>query len=1165
MNTNFEIFPQKKYFTGIPEGFDAIFLIEEMKRMRTSFLHICTDYNRLLSLKNAINFFKPNLPTLTFPAWDCVPYDRISPNSNIISQRITTLSELSVGLSKDALILTTVNAVTQKVPPIQFFRKSFFKIRVGESIPMEKLKIHLVEIGYEQASSVMQKCEFAMRGGIIDIFPANEDNPVRLDFFGDTIDQIKIFDPITQLTIDHTKNITLVPANEILLNKVSIQNFRREYRLTLGALGASDPVYEAISAGRAYLGFEHWLPLFHTELHTFVDYLPGIPVSIDSRVEIEIEKRWEFIKEQYQNRVYSSDKTDNVHSTYNPLNPEFLYIKPERWPSLLSKRDIYSISALQAFPGQKVKNFKVHPGRNFAPERQQKSGILFKELALHIRKKLLQGPVIIATYSLGSRDRIRGMLNDNGLQEIKLIDDFTAVSKTQSVLALAVLPIENGFESADLTVISEQDILGDRLIRSSRKIKKPLSAITDLSALSLGDYVVHIEHGLGKYVGLESIETLGVCREYLNLEYDGGDKLLIPVENLEVLTKYGQDTGVLDRLGSSSWQGKKARLKKRLLVVAEKLIGLAAERALKSGTVFRPPDIIWDEFCSRFPYQETDDQINAINDVLGDLESGTPMDRLICGDVGFGKTEVALRAAFVVGMAGKQVAMVVPTTLLCRQHFQTFRERFRGLPIKIAQLSRFVSNSSITQIKKEIRAGQLDIIVGTHALLSDSVEFFDLGLVIIDEEQHFGVMHKEKLKNLKSDVHVLTLTATPIPRTLQLALSGARELSLITTAPVDRVSIRTYQTDFDSQTIRDALMREYYRGGQSFFVVPRVADLEPIKKFLLENLPELKVVVASGKLGSSELDKAMTAFCDRKYDVLLATTIIESGLDIPSANTLIVYRAEMFGLAQLYQIRGRVGRSKIRAYAYLITDIRKTITIQAEKRLSTLLAMENLGMGFSVASQDMDIRGAGNLLGDEQSGHIKEVGFELYQKLLEEAMSKVKTGSLKINELNNNDWSPEINLNVAVLIPDRYVSDLDTRLILYRKLSNLNTKIEIEGFAAELIDRFGKLPPEVSMLINIVKIKNKCRSAGIVKFSGGPKGATIQFYKDKFKNQEGLLQFIHKESSSIKIKGRQLVVRRNWVRDSDRVKGAFLLASELAKYTSQKNTKKTPSKEGASY
>ena len=561
----------------------------------------------------------------------------------------------------------------------------------------------------------------------------------------------------------------------------------------------------------------------------------------------------------------------------------------------------------------------------------------------------------------------------------------------------------------------------------------------------------------------------------------------------------------------------------------------------------------WNAFCARFPYVETDDQLNAIEDVVSDMSSGKPMDRLICGDVGFGKTEVALRAAFIAASAGTQAAIIAPTTLLARQHFKSFEERFRGTGIRVKQLSRFVTTSQMKKNREALRDGAVEIIIGTHALLAKDIKFANLGLLIIDEEQKFGVGHKERLKQLRSDIHVLTLTATPIPRTLQLSLSGVRELSVIGTPPIDRLAIRTYVSEFDTVTLREALLREHYRGGQSFFVVPRISDLPEIEAFIEEQVPEINHVVAHGQMPAGELDERMNAFYDGKFGILVATTIVESGLDIPTANTIIIHRADMFGLSQLYQIRGRVGRSKTRAYAYLTTKPRQKLTHAAIKRLRVLGSLDSLGAGFMLASQDLDIRGAGNILGEEQSGNVREVGYELYQEMLEDAIAKIKSGQME-GLTDEGSWSPQINLGVPVLIPETYVQDLDVRLGLYRRLSALAKKIELEAFAAELIDRFGKLPAEVDMLLRVVRIKGMCRAAGIAKLDSGPKGAVIQFYQDKFISPSGLAQYLLDSRGTAKIKDNKLIVLRDWINDDKKVKGAYIIARELAVMAKKQKT-----------
>jgi transcription-repair coupling factor (superfamily II helicase) len=714
-------------------------------------------------------------------------------------------------------------------------------------------------------------------------------------------------------------------------------------------------------------------------------------------------------------------------------------------------------------------------------------------------------------------------------------------------VALAVVPLERGFVAPALAVVTEQDLLGDRLVRRAKRKKSADAFLSELATMSPGDFMVHRDHGIGRFEGLTSIPVGRSPHDCVQLTYAGGDKLFVPVENIDVLSRYGSESdGVtLDRLGGEAWQRRKSKMKDRIREIAGELILVAAERALRPADVM-VPDGAFNEFVDRFPYQETDDQDRAIADVIDDLGAGKPMDRLVCGDVGFGKTEVALRAAFVAAMAGQQVAVVCPTTLLARQHYKTFVERYQGFPLRIGRLSRLVAPKEASQTRAGITDGTLDIVIGTHAILAKSVEFKRLGLVIVDEEQRFGVTHKERLKALKTDVHMLTLTATPIPRTLQMAMSGLRELSVIQTPPVDRLAVRTYVIPWDPVVLREALLREHYRGGQSFFVVPRIADLPDIEEFLTKEVPEVKAVTAHGQMSPTEVEDRMSAFYDRKYDVLLSTTIVESGLDIPSANTMIIHRADRFGLAQLYQLRGRVGRAKTRAYAYFTTAANRQMTEGAEKRLKVLSDLDSLGAGFQLASHDLDIRGAGNLLGDEQSGHIREVGFELYQSMLEEAIIDAKAGG--IVAARKADLSPQITVDAPILIPEDYVPDLDLRMSLYRRINEFDDAERIEAFGAELIDRFGPLPDATENLLTLMSIKLHARNAHIAKIDVGAKGALVSFWNDSFPNVSGLLGYVDRLKGTAKLRpDNKLAITRDWDSPKARLNGALQLARGLAK------------------
>ncbi|AUR07710.1 transcription-repair coupling factor [Phaeobacter inhibens] len=1146
---------------GAPEGFDARLILKEAASSDAPVVHVARDDKRMEATRAALAFFAPDMPVISFPGWDCLPYDRVSPNADIAAARMATLAALVHQMPGQFVLLTTLNAATQRVPARQVLKDAAFVAEVDRRIDEEALRGYLTRMGFTKSPTVMEPGDFAVRGGIIDIYPPGQSGPVRLDLFGDVLDGARRFDPATQRTTEKLSVVELAPVSEVILDEAAVTRFRQNYRIEFGAAGTDDPLYEAVSAGRKYQGIEHWLPFFHERLETLFDYLPQATVTLDDQVTPARLARWDSIVDQYETRKIAMAQKGRMDTVYKPVPPGLLYLDDDAWEAAIGDHRVIQFHPLPQASGPGVIDAGGRIGRNFSPERQLESVSLFKSLADHIKARMQVGPVVVASYSEGARERLTGLIEDEGLAEVIAINDGTRIGK--SGLHLAVWALEHGFETDDLTVISEQDVLGDRLIRAPKKRRKAENFLTETQSLSPGDLVVHVDHGIGRYKGLEVVTAAGAAHECILLEYAEHSKLYLPVENIELLSKYGHDEGLLDRLGGGAWQAKKAKLKERIREMADRLIRVAAERALRKAPMMDPPPHAWEEFSARFPYQETDDQLRAISEVMEDLQSGSPMDRLICGDVGFGKTEVAMRAAFIAAMSGVQVAIVAPTTLLARQHAAAFAQRFRGFPLEVRQLSRFVTAKEAAKTREGMAKGTIDIVVGTHALLAKSVRFQNLGLLIIDEEQHFGVAHKERLKQMRSDIHVLTLTATPIPRTLQLSLTGVRDLSIIGTPPVDRLAIRTYVSEFDAVTIREALLREHYRGGQSFYVVPRITDLPDVEAFLQEQLPELTYVVAHGQLAAGDLDDRMNAFYDGKFDVLLATTIVESGLDIPTANTMVVHRADMFGLAQLYQIRGRVGRSKTRAYAYLTTKPRVRLTPGAEKRLRVLGSLDTLGAGFSLASQDLDIRGAGNLLGEEQSGQMRDVGYELYQSMLEEAIAKIKSGELEGLSGSDDQWAPQINLGVPVLIPENYVPDLDVRLGLYRRLSDLSTKVELEGFAAELIDRFGALPKEVNTLMLVVRIKAMCKRAGIAKLDGGPKGATIQFHNDKFASPQGLVEFIQAQDGLAKVKDNKIVVRRDWKKDSDKIKGAFAIARDLAeKVVAEKKKAKAKAKSG---
>ena len=1136
-----------------PPGVDALCLARLLAEApERRWLHVARDDAQAARMVNSLRFFAPEVEALVFPAWDCLPYDRVSPHRDIVARRLDVLTRLMqpVGARPQAVI-TTVNALLQRVPPPEALAGRVLTLEAGQNLPAERLHGFFAENGYYRVETVSEPGEFAVRGGIVDVFAPGQEQPLRLDFFGDDLESLRLFDPLSQRTTETVEAVTLKPVSEVILDAPAIERFRTRYRSSFGAV-RDDPLYEAVSAGRVHPGMEHWLPLYHERLVTLFDYLSEAGVTLDHQATEAREARLETVLDFHDARQRLEGGGETGGWVYKAIEPALLFLDGAEWDEGLAGRPGGEFTPFAAPEGDLVRDVGAQPGIDFAELRAADQGNLYEAVGQRLRQQQKAGrKVVLAAFSAGALDRLSVLLKEQAGLDGQAVATWEAVADLpEDRVGQAVLGIEKGFRLDDVLFVTEQDILGERIARAVVKKRRAENFLTEISDLQEKDLVVHVDHGIGRYEGLETLDVGGAPHDCLKVIYHGGDKLFVPVENIEVLSRFGSESEAveLDRLGGVNWQARKAKVKERIAAMADALIKLAAARTLKAADVMERPEGLYDEFCARFPFPETEDQLRAIEETIGDLAEGRPMDRLVCGDVGFGKTEVALRAAFLAVMAGKQVAVVVPTTLLSRQHFRTFKERFAGLPVQIRQLSRLVAAKDANETKAELAKGRVEIVVGTHALLAKSIVFKDLGLLIVDEEQHFGVKQKERLKALREDVHVLTLTATPIPRTLQMAMSGVKEMSLIATPPVDRLAVRTFVLPYDPVIVREAILREHYRGGQSFYVCPRVKDLGELQERLEKLVPEVKVAVAHGQMPPTQLEAVMTDFYDRKYDVLLSTNIVESGLDIPTANTMIIHRADMFGLAQLYQLRGRIGRSKVRAYAYLTLRPGRILSAAAEKRLSVMQTLDNLGAGFQLASHDLDIRGAGNLLGEEQSGHIREVGIELYQQMLEEAVATARSGGRVQEAEAAESFTPQINIGMPVLIPEAYVPDLNLRLGLYRRLSTLVDRAEIDAFAAELVDRFGPLPAEVENLLQIMTIKRLCREAGVERLDAGPKGATVAFHNDTFANPVGLIAFIQKQAGEVKLRpDHTLVYRRAWDGEAARVKGVRLMLDELAK------------------
>jgi transcription-repair coupling factor (superfamily II helicase) len=1134
--------------SSIPTGFTPLLLADLARAAKGRTLFVAADDAAMRNLAETIPFFASELEILQFPAWDCLPYDRASPSLSITAERMAMLNALQAPAQAKQLVLTTINAIAQRVITPFRIRQIGATLASGVSISREKLAALLQANGYFRVDTVAEAGEFAMRGSLVDLIPAGSEDGLRLDFFGDEIESIRRFAPQDQRSIGTIDTFALLPAVETLMDEDSIRRFRTQYRELFGGTATGDPLYQAVSEGRRLAGMDHWLPLFEDRLETLFDHLGDkLLVLRDAATVAAGDAQREAINDYYDNRVKALSASPG---SYRPLPPEELYLSSAELAGKFEHHAAHLINAFAAPDSKNTRDFEIIAARDFAPERARKDNV-YEAVAAHLKDAAKAGrKPIIASYSKGARDRLAGLLSDHGAPKLKPADSWQEAQGLAigGSAAMVVLPIEHGFASADILLLSEQDILGDRLVRRRKSKKSADAFLAEMQALSVGDYIVHVEHGIGRYEGLTSIPVGQSPHDCVALSYAGGDKLYVPVENIDVLSRYGSHDGAvtLDKLGGEAWQRRKAKLKERITRVAHELLRTAAERALRPGVTMQLEAAPYAAFVDRFPYAETEDQERVIAEVLEDLASGSPMDRLVCGDVGFGKTEVAMRAAFASAMAGYQVAVIAPTTLLARQHVSNFIERFADTPLQVGRLSRLVPSAEATKTRDGLADGTVDIIIGTHAVLAKSIKFKRLGLVIVDEEQRFGVTHKEQLKALKTDVHMLTLTATPIPRTLQMAMSGLRELSVIQTPPVDRLAVRTYVMPWDPVVLREALLREHYRGGQSFFVVPRIADLNEIEEFLRDHVAEVKFVTAHGQMAAGEIEERMSAFYDKRYDVLLSTTIIESGLDIPSANTMIIHRADRFGLAQLYQLRGRVGRSKTRAYAYLTQPADRVLSETAEKRLKVLSDLDSLGAGFQLASHDLDIRGAGNLVGDEQSGHIREVGFELYQSMLEEAILAVRAQAQGLAKPRSR-FSPQITIDAPILIPEDYVPDLSVRMALYRRLNDLEEAGDIEGFAAEMVDRFGPVPAPTENLLRLIEIKQNAMIAQVSKIEVGPRGALVSFHENRPPNVPGLLAYVEKLGGVAKLRpDSKLVITRNWADPKAKLSGCLQLSKGLA-------------------
>ena len=1114
-------------------------------------------------------FFAPSLSILSFPARGCLAYDGNSPNSQRASLRATALSKLQDYHTTPTpfLLFTTPEAVLPATLPPHNKNLRSLTLAVHDNKSQQEIITTLESMGYRRQEIVAEQGDYALRGGLIDMFPAGQKAPCRLDMFGDTIESLRTFDPITQRSIAPCTTMTLRPVGEIFLTPAQQKNFHKSCLTRFGVMALETPLVEAVMHGQAFHGMEQWLPLFYGGKSHLFDYLTPIKSSVPSKekshsthehapekisptllidacgMENYWKDQWEYIEDAYH--AHQQDFKDGTSPQTPPLlPPEELFLTCKQLQEKTHNHPRLNLLAShENIPDSKPNTLRLacHPSPRFSLEKNPKEDISTRVRAA-IAECHRQGQrVLIVASSQASKQRLTALLQEKAPTKLSTVDNALQIyDLPQERCTITSLPVEDGFTTKTLSIITEKDIFGARLIPAARVKKHTTNPLTSLLAFSPKDLVVHAQHGIGRFEKLVTVDVGNVPHECALITYHGGNKLYLPVENIDLLSRYGshgiakrdasedvddeKSTVILDRLGSADWQERKARAKQRIMDMAKELMEIAAVRKMAHTTPIQTPSNDYSDFCLGFPFEETEDQTRAINDVIKDFSSGQVMERLVCGDVGFGKTEVALRAAFIATMAGFQVAIITPTTLLCHQHAKTFAARFEAFPIKIHAMSRFASAREKEEMRQEIRNGTADITIGSHALLNQKITFKNLGLLIIDEEQHFGVRQKELLKDIKRNVHVLTLTATPIPRTLQFALSGLQDLSVIATPPVNRRAIRTHSAPFNPTTIRHALLQEKNRHGQSFYVCPRIKDLDAVATFLQEKVPEVTFTTVHARLPTNTIEHNMHAFYEGRVDVLLATNIIDAGLDITKANTIIIHNAYLFGLAQLYQLRGRVGRGERRAYAYLTWPPTTVLTDTAKKRLEVLNKMDRLGMGFSIASHDMDIRGAGNLLGHQQSGHIREVGYELYQSMLTKAVRDLKEGNLSSHTQEKNedsslelDISPQVIVPFKALLPQSYIPDATVRMALYRRLATLLQPGDLEDFAQELQDRFGTPPLEVEELLKVVALKNLCRQAGVSKVEQGPRGGAITFHKHHFSNPAALVELIQKNAPQLRL------------------------------------------------
>ncbi len=1059
------------------------------------------------------------LPVSVFPDHETLPYDHFSPHQDIISERLGVLYQLPQ--MTRGIVIVPISTLMHQLPPRDYLESNTLMLDVGQKLNIEQMRSRLDNSGYRYVSQVMEHGEFTVRGGLFDLFPMGCKTPFRIDLFDDEIETIRTFDPETQRTLTNIDKIRLMPAREFPLSEDGITHFRQQYRSQFEGNPQESVIYRDVTQALAPAGIEYYLPLFFEQTQTLFDYLPKNTLIINANGSIDAAaKFWQECGERYES---------GRHDLERPLlAPRHLFLDPEQLSQQLLTKDNIQLNRSEIDAGAGSYNFatSIPPKLSLPPRTPHPLAPLLTFL------NDFNGRVLIATESTGRRETLLEMLRDHERYP-KQLDSWAEFMQSDAPLAITVAPFDEGMlfekgqgDAEKIAVISESQLFGEQVMQRRRRKKRSRdveAVIKNLTELTVGSPVVHEEHGVGRYLGLQTLDSGGHINEYLMLEYAGGDKLYVPVSSLHLISRYAgvsEESSPLHRLGTEQWSKAKTKAAERAHDVAAELLDIYARRAARKGHAFPALDDQYATFAAAFPFEETPDQQEAIIELIADMTSNKPMDRLICGDVGFGKTEVAMRAAFIAVQGGAQVAVLVPTTLLAQQHYQTFKDRFADWPVQVEVLSRFKTKKQTDEALKKIENGKVDIVVGTHKLISGNIKFQNLGLFIIDEEHRFGVKQKEQLKSLRSDVDTLSLTATPIPRSLNMALTGIHDLSIIATPPLRRIAIKTFVSEWNDTLIREACLREIRRGGQLYFLHNEVRTIEKITEELKKLVPEAEVRFAHGQMNERELEQIMLDFYHQRFNILVSTTIIESGIDVPNANTIIMNRADKLGIAQLYQLRGRVGRSHHQAYAYLITPPKNSMTKDAEKRLEAIESIEELGAGFTLATHDLEIRGAGEFLGDEQSGHIQEIGFSMYTDLLERAVAALKAGK-QPELLQPLHSGSEVDLGVPALLPEAYLPDVHSRLVLYKRIANAKEKEELRELQVEMIDRFGLLPEPAKNLIAVTELKLKAAPIGVRKIEVGANGGRIVFGEQPNVDPMKIINLIQRKPNTYKLDGQE--------------------------------------------